>query len=375
MDRFTVQVIAQTPNPQQAIYAAMHQDYAEAFVWDERETFPSEEKCGEIIVKQLLAGNRGHYGPLEHPQIVLNCGWFPHSTMQQIRTHRVGISFDVQCLAGDTEITFVHASGKLRKIKIADLYDLWCNGEKAVRDRTIRGRKGEQPGKYRRDCKKRLQSMRLRVLNEATGYFETSHLQAVMCSGLQPVYRLTFEDGKTLDCTTNHRLLTTDGWQTMKDATGLETAPNGQVLAMTQLCSVLANGIVAAGRGLYRDKDWLAQQIKSGHSTQEIAALADCSETTIKDWVKRFGLKLNQKNTQFQKGQKPWNFDPAALYRDKQWLEQQLQQGLHSDEMAKAANCSVEVIKKWVYFYGLSLNKRPTAFHPGFTPWNKGKGG
>ncbi|MEX0268778.1 FAD-dependent thymidylate synthase [Leptolyngbyaceae cyanobacterium UHCC 1019] len=96
MDRFTVKVIAQTPNPQQVIYAAMHQDYAEEFVWDERDRFPDEEKCGEVIVKQLLAGNRGHYGPLEHPQIVLNCGWFPHSTMQQIRTHRVGISFDVQ---------------------------------------------------------------------------------------------------------------------------------------------------------------------------------------------------------------------------------------------------------------------------------------
>jgi thymidylate synthase (FAD) len=78
------------------IYAAMHQDYAEDFVWDDRDRFPSEERCGEIIVKNLLAGNRGHYGPLEHPQIVLNVGWFPHSTMQQIRTHRVGVSFDVQ---------------------------------------------------------------------------------------------------------------------------------------------------------------------------------------------------------------------------------------------------------------------------------------
>jgi thymidylate synthase (FAD) len=96
MDRFTVEVIAQTPTPQQVIYAAMHQDYAENFVWDERDRWPDEAKAGDLVVKNLLAGNRGHYGPLEHPQIVLNCGWFPHSTMQQIRTHRVGVSFDVQ---------------------------------------------------------------------------------------------------------------------------------------------------------------------------------------------------------------------------------------------------------------------------------------
>lgn len=97
MDRFfSVEVLSQTPNPQQVIYAAMHQDYAESFVWAERDQFPDEAKSGEIVVKNLLSGNRGHYGPLEHPQIVLNCGYFPHSTMQQIRTHRVGISFDVQ---------------------------------------------------------------------------------------------------------------------------------------------------------------------------------------------------------------------------------------------------------------------------------------
>jgi len=97
MDKhFRVEVISQIPNPQQVIYAAMHQDYSENFVWDEKEEWPGESRCGELIVKNLLAGGRGHYGPLEHPQIVLNCGWFPHSTMQQIRTHRVGVSFDVQ---------------------------------------------------------------------------------------------------------------------------------------------------------------------------------------------------------------------------------------------------------------------------------------
>lgn len=97
MDKhFRVEVISKTPNPQQTIYAALHQDYAEGFVFDEREEWPSEENCGRIIINQLLKGGRGHYGPLEHPQIVLNCGWFPHSAMQQVRTHRVGVSFDVQ---------------------------------------------------------------------------------------------------------------------------------------------------------------------------------------------------------------------------------------------------------------------------------------
>ena len=96
MDKFCVDAIAATPNPQQVVWAAMHQDYSEQYVWDSHDKWPDEERCGELIVKHLLAGDRGHYGPLEHPQITLNVGYFPHSMMQQIRTHRVGVSFDVQ---------------------------------------------------------------------------------------------------------------------------------------------------------------------------------------------------------------------------------------------------------------------------------------
>ena len=324
MDRFTVEVISQTPNPQQTMYAAMHQDYAEGFVAHDHDQWPNEERCGDILVTSLLKGGRGHYGPLEHPQIVFNVGWFPHSTMQQIRTHRVGVSFDVQCLAGDTEVTFVKASGMLRKVTIAELYDLWTNGEKAIRERKVKGRNGEAPGPYRRDCKRRLKAMSLRVLNEETGQFETSHLRDVMCSGLQPVYRMTFEDGRTLDCTTNHRLLTTEGWQTMGEAVGLETTPDGGVASITRHCSVLANGIVAAGKGLYRDKSWLVHQIELGRSAKEIADLAECSETAVRDWANRLGLQLNRSSTQFQKGHSPWNHDPDAAYHDKQWLDESL---------------------------------------------------
>lgn len=93
--RFRVEVLAKTPNPQTVIWQAMHQDYSEGFVFDELP--PSETRAGEICVKRLLAGERGHYGPLEHPQITLNVGWFPHSVMQQARTHRIA-SFDVQSM-------------------------------------------------------------------------------------------------------------------------------------------------------------------------------------------------------------------------------------------------------------------------------------
>ncbi|MCU0570867.1 MAG: FAD-dependent thymidylate synthase [Oculatellaceae cyanobacterium Prado106] len=311
MDRlFTVEVISQTATPQQTIYAAMHQDYAEAFVWAERDRFPTEEKSGEIVVKQLLAGNRGHYGPLEHPQITLNCGFFPHSTMQQMRTHRVGVSFDVQCLAGETEITFVHASGGLRKYTISQLYDLWSNGESAIRERKIRGRQGEPPGEYRRDCRTRLKKMKLRVLNEATGCFEIGHIKDVFDQGIQPVYRLTLEDGRTVDCTENHRLLTQTGWQTMKEAMTLMIDGDQKVVSHRQDCYLMTNGVIV-GEGLYRDKVWLQTQLDSGLTAQQIAQVAGCSIEAVKKWVYIHKLKLNKCKTGTPN---PWNKGLKGAY-------------------------------------------------------------
>jgi thymidylate synthase (FAD) len=95
---FRTKVVSFTPNPQQAVWVAMHQDYSEDMAMGDRGDLPTENAAGNIIVKRLLAGGRGHYGPLEHPQIVFNVGYFPHSVVQQIRTHRIGCSFDVSSL-------------------------------------------------------------------------------------------------------------------------------------------------------------------------------------------------------------------------------------------------------------------------------------
>lgn len=245
MDRLRVEVIAKTPHPQQVIYAAMHQDYTDGFVVEERDSWPPEDKCGEIIVKRLLAGERGHYGPLEHCQIVFNCGYFPHSVMQQARTHRVGVSFDVQCLSADSLITFVNIKGesskKLKKT-IGELYDLWHHGEQAIRERKIKGRNDEPPDFYRRDCKNRIKKMRVRSLNEENNTFTYNHIEDIVFNGFNPVYQVTLADGKQLKCTQNHKILTPYGWRILAQlGVGSEVLVNGQPLKNAdqtyQLCA------------------------------------------------------------------------------------------------------------------------------------------
>ena len=92
---FKVIPLSWTENPQSLVYQAMHQCYSNAIVGEEILQF-SEKKCGEIAVRKLLAGERGHYGSLEHPTITFSIGNYPNSLISQLRTHRVGVSFDVQ---------------------------------------------------------------------------------------------------------------------------------------------------------------------------------------------------------------------------------------------------------------------------------------
>jgi len=94
--RFQINVISAITKPQTTVWMAMHQDYSHKLVTMHWEEVPIESMAGEFIVKHLLKGDRGHYGPFEHPQITINVGYFNHATMQQLRTHRVGVSFDVQ---------------------------------------------------------------------------------------------------------------------------------------------------------------------------------------------------------------------------------------------------------------------------------------
>lgn len=121
---FRCERVAATECPQQVVYIALHNDYAEDFC--PSTTLP-EDRCGQIAVERLLKGHRGHYGPLEHPSLTLALR-ADHNTIMQLRTHRVGLSFDVQSMrytgrrmeqvaAGDLpaeEVFYVRPAGTYR---------------------------------------------------------------------------------------------------------------------------------------------------------------------------------------------------------------------------------------------------------------------
>jgi thymidylate synthase (FAD) len=198
---FKVKLIAATPNPNQVVWYAMHQDYSEGFVGNEDP--PSEAVAGEIAIKRLLAGNRGHFGVFEHPQITLNAGWFPHSVMQQARTHRIGC-----CLSGDTVVEFGHPSLKSQgqtfyRSTISHLAKLWHYG------------RSHQPTE--RDAlymQRQISSRNILHLNEGNNLVEHTRISNIYANGPREVWLIKLEDGKSIKATKDHKVLTPNGWMT-----------------------------------------------------------------------------------------------------------------------------------------------------------------
>ncbi len=89
-----VEVLRRTENPEQLIWMAARNDYSEKPITDR--VIPFESEAGAEVVDLLLEGERGHWGVAEHPQISFGCFGFTHDVITQARTHRVGVTFDVQ---------------------------------------------------------------------------------------------------------------------------------------------------------------------------------------------------------------------------------------------------------------------------------------
>ena len=82
------------PNPQQIVWYAGKQDYSEEPIYTK--TPPEEQKAGKWIVENGSEKERVQVRPLEHPGLIMNVSGYVHNVMVQARTHRVGVSFDVQ---------------------------------------------------------------------------------------------------------------------------------------------------------------------------------------------------------------------------------------------------------------------------------------
>jgi thymidylate synthase (FAD) len=137
------------------------------------------------------------------------------------------------------------------------------------------------------DMKPRLQRMKLRSCDEATGEIIHTNVVNVWESGVKPVFRVTLENGKNLKMSKDHRCLTLDGWRTLEEATGLRANAEGGVSWRDDAPAFAVNGIPA-----YQDQAWLRDRRKEGLDVSQIAARAGTSYHTIRKYLLKFGLQF-----------------------------------------------------------------------------------
>ncbi len=100
------------PEPEKVIYQAGKADYSETPIHSQQ--IPSSHECGVWVVDRLLSNEKGHWGPLEHPAITFSVSGYVHNVAMQARTHRVGVSFDVQSQRYTGKRVIKVASGELK---------------------------------------------------------------------------------------------------------------------------------------------------------------------------------------------------------------------------------------------------------------------
>lgn len=190
----------------------------------------------------------------------------------QILRHK-SFCFQEFCVAGNTEITLELPHGVRNgkryayRPSIEHLYRLQQKGTK-------------MPG-----C--------VRVFDEESRSFVTAPIKEVFQTGLKPVFRLTLENGRTIETTKEHRFLTKDGFTTLEKALGLRLS--GSTATWTNTNAAFAcNGIPS-----YQSADWLteakSEAIESGTGLQGIADSAGVTTHTIRKCLKANSLQFTRK--------------------------------------------------------------------------------
>jgi len=135
--------------------------------------------------------------------------------------------------------------------------------------------------------RERLERMRLRMCDEATGEIKWTHVTDVWSTGIRPVFRVTLENGHSVKMTQDHRCLTESGWLTLAAATKVRLNDRGGVTWSGDAPRFAVNGTK-----LHWDKDWLASQKAAGLTITEMADLAGVKYTTIRQSLRRCGLQF-----------------------------------------------------------------------------------
>ena len=237
-----------------------------------------------------------HTTPSEMVELKFHCAMPMFVARQWIR-HRTA------CLAEGTEVYFDLPGGinrrgnQLYKLRIEDIWEKF----QPTRNRT-------QPSEQRNPFFKRdrIRSMRLRQVNEETLALQHTRVVDVYRNGIKHVFRMVLADGKSIEATADHRFLFSDGWSTLREATGLAVSEAGATWDAGDHF-VHVNGATERRPSMYLDPVWLQREYR-GHRRPiaDIAEACGVSYHTIRKWLSHYRLTEPGRGD-FERGNVPWN--------------------------------------------------------------------
>jgi thymidylate synthase ThyX len=218
-----------------------------------------------------------HHSVLEHAHFVFLVAGVSRNLLAELTRHR-HLSF---CLAGDTKV-YLDRPNRGRG---------HCNRGPS-QTRTLRQLWGMWQDRRRTYVK----TMTIRTVTDG-GVVVHDHIRAVSASGVKPLFRLTTAAGYTLRASADHLIWRPDGTFTRLG----DLSPGDEVMAN--------------GRPLLHDPDWVRAQVASGRDTPQIAVRLGVAECTVRKWRRIHGCPADLGSGTV--GVRPWNAGKSYRLRDK----------------------------------------------------------
>jgi thymidylate synthase (FAD) len=128
----------------------------------------------------------------------------------------------------------------------------------------------------------------LRMCDESSGEILHTRITDIWSTGTKPVFKVSLANGYSISMTKDHRCLTSAGWKTLEEATGLRHRPDDGVTWRDDAPAFAVNGNPA-----HRDSEWLKARRAEGLDLAGIAVRAGISTHTIRKSLQRFGLQYS----------------------------------------------------------------------------------
>jgi len=293
------------------------------------------------------------------------------------------------CLAEGTRVSFDLPGGIRRRgnqLYALPIEDVWKKFQ-PTRNRNPRYQKNAL---FRR---RRVERMHLRTLHEDRWIIGHDHVRGVTKNGLKPVFRMTLEDGKFIDCTSDHRFFFREGWNTLARHTGLHEV-NGRAIWNSGRFELYVNGAELTLPALHHDRDWLERvYVDLRLPLLDIAEVCGVDVSTISWWVRHFQLPLRPPTVHiFQAGNQLARLRPSRRgipimrrvvagdprpYTSKEWMETRwIDLGLSAGQIAEQCGASPHTIRLWLRRHHLTNHPaHPVSklFRKGQVPWNRGR--